>query len=199
MLEDARIESSRLSSPDAFRLIRALNEELTATYPEEGANHFDLSEEETSHGRGVFLIAYRAQDAIGCGALRLVGPSEAEIKRMFVVAVSTIVGFATYEAFRGEGKWPGYSSTAELSIHVRESHWGQGIGRGLIETLIERGRLAGIHVLVAGIDAGNEASFQFHRRLGFEEVARMPEIGQKFGRWLDLVLMQLILDSRTRP
>ncbi len=111
----------------------------------------------------------------------------------------TVVGFTTYEPFRGEGKWPGYRSTAELSIHVRESHWGRGVGRALVEVLVERARSAGIHVLIGAIDAENEPSLRFHERLGFIEVARMPQTGQKLGRWLDLVLMQRILDSRPAP
>jgi phosphinothricin acetyltransferase len=110
-----------------------------------------------------------------------------------------VVGFTSYEHFRGDGKWPGYRTTVELSIHVRESHWRRGAGRMLIDALVERARSAGLHVLVAAIDAGNEASLRFHERLGFIEVARMPQTGQKFGRWLDLVLMQLILDDRERP
>ena len=110
-----------------------------------------------------------------------------------------VVGFTTYESFRGDGKWPGYGATAELSIHVRASHWSRGVGSALIEALVERARLAGIHVLVAAIDAENEASLRFHERLGFVEVGRMPQTGQKFGRWLDLVLMQRILDSREHP
>ena len=110
-----------------------------------------------------------------------------------------VVGFTAYEHFRGEGKWPGYRGTAELSIHVRESHWGRRAGRALVETLIGRAQAAGIHVLVAAIDAENEASLRFHGRLGFIEVGRMPQVGQKFGRWLDLVLMQRIVDTRERP
>lgn len=110
-----------------------------------------------------------------------------------------VVGYTCYEHFRGEGKWPGYRATVELSIHVREDHWGTGVGRALIEALVERARAADIHVLVAAIDSENDASIRFHERVGFVEVARMPETGQKFGRWLDLVLMQRILDSRPQP
>jgi len=110
-----------------------------------------------------------------------------------------VAGFATYEHFRGEGKWPGYRATAELTIHVKEAHWGLGVGRSLIENLVERARASNIHVLVAAIDGDNEASLRFHERLGFVEVARMPETGQKFGRWLDLVFMQRIVDARERP
>ena len=110
-----------------------------------------------------------------------------------------VVGFTAYEYFRGEGKWPGYGLTMELSIHVAESHWGRGVGRALIEALVTRALDAGVHVLVAAIDGANEASIRFHERLGFEVVGRMPQTGLKFGRWLNLVLMQRILDDRERP
>jgi L-amino acid N-acyltransferase len=110
-----------------------------------------------------------------------------------------VVGFAAYEHFRGDGKWPGYRGTVEQTIHVREAHWGRGAGRALIEGLVQRARAAGLHVIVAAIDGDNEASIRFHERLGFTEVARMPQTGQKFGRWLDLVLMQRVLDERPAP
>jgi phosphinothricin acetyltransferase len=110
-----------------------------------------------------------------------------------------VVGFASYGFFRGEGKWPGYRLTAEHSIHVQEGYWRRGVGRALMEGLVERAKLAGIHVLVAAIDGDNDVSINFHARLGFVEVARMPQIGHKFGRWLDLVLMQRVLDSRPQP
>lgn len=79
-----------------------------------------------------------------------------------------VVGFTAYEYFRGEGKWPGYRLTMELSIHVAEGLWGRGVGRALIDALVARARDAGIHVLVAAIDGENEASIRFHERLGFE-------------------------------
>jgi phosphinothricin acetyltransferase len=110
-----------------------------------------------------------------------------------------VAGFTAYEHFRGEGKWPGYRATMELSIHVRQDRWGRGVGRALLEALVERARSAGVHVLVAAIDGENEASLRFHERLGFVEVARMPQVGQKFGRWLDLVLMQRVMDERPHP
>jgi len=105
-----------------------------------------------------------------------------------------VVGYTAYEHFRGAGKWPGYRFTVEHSVHVAESHWGAGVGRALIEHLVDRARAAGLHVMVAAIDGANAGSIEFHRRLGFIEVARMPETGHKFGRWLDLVLMQRILE-----
>jgi L-amino acid N-acyltransferase len=104
-----------------------------------------------------------------------------------------VIGFATFGDFRDSVKWPGYRFTVEHTIHVRADHWGSGIGRHLMHELIERARHAGKHVMIGGIDGANDASIRFHERLGFVEVARMPETGWKFDRWLTLVLMQLIL------
>lgn len=71
-------------SPLAERLILALNQELDDRYPEEGANHFDLDAEEVAEGRGAFLIAYVDGIPVGCGAVRRIAPTVAEIKRMYV-------------------------------------------------------------------------------------------------------------------
>ena len=108
-------------------------------------------------------------------------------------SVDEVVGFAAYGAFRGAGKWPGYRHTVEHTIHVRDDVHGRGIGRQLLEALIARARTAGVHVMVAAIDRENTGSIAFHERLGFTTVAVMPEVGRKFDRWLDLVLMQRIL------
>ena len=106
---------------------------------------------------------------------------------------SEVVGFASYGSFRGSGKWTGYRYTVEHTIHVDRDHWGQGVGRSLMEELISRARRDDVHVMVGAIDSDNIDSIRFHERLGFVETARMPEVGHKFGRWLDLVLMQRIL------
>jgi L-amino acid N-acyltransferase YncA len=118
---------------------------------------------------------------------------------LVAVADGEVVGFATYGDFRDSTKWPGYRFTVEHTVHVRDDHWGTGVGRDLIGALADRARAAGLHALVAGVDGENEASIRFHERLGFREVARMPQIGAKFGRWLDLVLLQLLLDDEPRP
>jgi L-amino acid N-acyltransferase YncA len=124
--------------------------------------------------------------------------SQTATGRPALVAIDAgeVVGWATYGDFRDSERWPGYRFTVEHSIHVREDHWGRGVGRVLINALIERARSEGKHVMVAGIDGANVGSIRFHERLGFVEVARMPEVGEKFGRRLDLVLMQLVLDER---
>lgn len=68
----------------ASEMILALNAELSERYPEEGANHFRLDDQEIIEGRGAFLVAYRHGNAVGCGAIRRVEESTAEIKRMYV-------------------------------------------------------------------------------------------------------------------
>ena len=66
-----------------------------------------------------------------------------------------------------------------------------GVGRLLMAELIDLARGSGVHVMVGVLDGDNAASVAFHRRLGFVEVARMPQVGRKFGRWLDVVIVQL--------
>jgi phosphinothricin acetyltransferase len=110
-----------------------------------------------------------------------------------------VVGFAAYDDFRDTAKWPGYRFTVEHTVHVDERHWGSGVGRSLIEALVEHARAAGIHTMVAAVDADNEGSVRFHERVGFVEVGRMPEVGAGRGRWLSLVLLQRSLGSDPTP
>jgi phosphinothricin acetyltransferase len=110
-----------------------------------------------------------------------------------------VVGVAAFGWFRDVVKRPGYRFTVENTIHVREDRWGRGVGKVLMHTLIDIARESGKHTMIAAIDGANQASIRFHERLGFIEVGRMPEIGAKFGRWCDLVLLQMRLDDRTAP
>lgn len=107
-----------------------------------------------------------------------------------------VVGFASFGDFR---PWPGYRHTVENSVYVDERHHRLGIGRNLVSALIERAGAMKKHVMIAGIESANTASIALHASLGFAEVARMPEVGCKFGRWLDLVLMQKQLANDVRP
>jgi putative acetyltransferase len=78
------ITRQSLPSPVVDTLIAALNEELTAMYPEPGATHFRLDPEDVAPGRGAFLVAYRDDTPVGCGAVRRLDSDTAELKRMFV-------------------------------------------------------------------------------------------------------------------
>jgi L-amino acid N-acyltransferase YncA len=104
-----------------------------------------------------------------------------------------VAGYTCWSPFRGGDRFPGYRYTVEHTIHVDGAHHGRGIGRALLSTLMDEGRRRRLHVLVAGIDSDNTESIAFHHAMGFSEVARMPEVGRKFDRWLDLVLMQRII------
>ena len=86
---------------------------------------------------------------------------------LVAVVDGALVGWASYGEFRDAAKWPGYRFTVEHTIHVREDHWGSGVGRSLMETLLARAQAAGMHVMVAAVDGENTASIRFHERLGF--------------------------------
>jgi L-amino acid N-acyltransferase YncA len=103
-----------------------------------------------------------------------------------------VLGFASFGDWRGA--WPGYRYTVEHSVHVRADVRGRGIGRALVESLFPLALGQGKHVMIGSIDAANDASIRFHKRLGFERVAHFREVGHKFDRWLDLVFMQRFLD-----
>ncbi|HEX7668396.1 MAG TPA: GNAT family N-acetyltransferase [Polyangiaceae bacterium] len=128
---------------------------------------------------------------------------EARTARGFPTLVAddggTILGTATFGDFRDSIRWPGYRFYVEHSVNVFQNAWGQGVGQKLMMQLFERARALRIHVMIGGIDASNIRSLAFHERLGFREVARMPETGWKHGRWCDLVLVQRLMDEPGAP
>ncbi len=85
-----------------------------------------------------------------------------------------------------------YTETAEISLYVREGHRGQGIGRRLLHAIIKEGRKAHVHTVIARIADGNTVSIHLHESVGFRHIGVMREVGRKFGRLLDVSLMQLI-------
>lgn len=101
-----------------------------------------------------------------------------------------VVGFSSIGTFRA---WAAYQFTVENAIYVRSDQQGKGIGKLLMQPLIDASRELGIHTIVAGIDAGNAVSLRMHQRFGFEEVAHFKQVGWKFDKWLDLKFMQLVL------
>ena len=107
-----------------------------------------------------------------------------------------VVGYAGYGPFRGKAGW---DDTVEHSVYLSPTAQGRGLGTRLLRELIAAAREHRIHVMVGVLSSENEVSVRLHRALGFVEVARMPQVGHKFGRWLDAVMLQLILDERVRP
>lgn len=107
-----------------------------------------------------------------------------------------VVGYSSYGPWRA---FDGFRETVEHSVYVRADQRGKGLGVVLLQALVERARAQGLHVMVAAIESGNAASIRLHERLGFITTGQMPQVGQKFGRWLDLTFMQLTLDPRSAP
>ena len=106
-----------------------------------------------------------------------------------------VIGFASFGDFRSA---PGYRYTVEHTVHVHPAWRGRGVGSELVRALIRRAAALGKHVMIGGIDADNIPSLRFHERLGFERVAHFKEVGFKFGRFLDLLFVQLRLDGSER-
>ena len=88
-----------------------------------------------------------------------------------------------------------YSNTAEISLYVKEDHQGNGIGRKLMDFIIQEGEKTNIHAILARITDGNEVSIHLHKTAGFELVGVLKEVGQKFGKRLDVHLMQKIYSN----
>ncbi|WP_159887192.1 GNAT family N-acetyltransferase [Paenibacillus puerhi] len=86
-----------------------------------------------------------------------------------------------------------YARTSELSLYIRDEYRGQGIGRELLERMLREGKQAGLHTILSRIEESNEASLHLHRAYGFEQVGTLREVGVKFGRLLNVVLMQKML------
>ncbi len=102
----------------------------------------------------------------------------------------TLVGYASFGDFRPHD---GYFKTVEHSVYVHKDHQRKGIAKALMLALIGEAEGIGKHVMLGGLDATNEASIALHLSLGFTETGRLPQVGYKFERYLDLVFVQKIL------
>lgn len=99
-----------------------------------------------------------------------------------------VAGYASYGDWRA---FDGYRHTVEHSVYVDKDCRGGGIGRQLMAALVDRARTGNVHVMIAAIEAENLASIALHERMGFTLVGIHREVGMKFGRWLDLAMMEL--------
>jgi len=112
----------------------------------------------------------------------------------FIVAESDsqILGYAYYSKFRER---EAYNSTVEYSVYIHRNHRRKGLAHTLVTKLIELAKEQGFHVMVGGLDAANNASYYFHKSLGFVEVAHFKSIAKKNGEWRDLKFFQLLLNE----
>ncbi|HYP84159.1 GNAT family N-acetyltransferase [Variovorax sp.] len=111
-------------------------------------------------------------------------------------AGGTLLAFGSYGTFRG---YPAYKYTVEHSVYVHKNHRGAGLGRIVMQALVEAARQRDVHAMIGAIDASNAGSIALHERLGFKHVGTLPQVGFKFGRWLDLVFYQLLLETPAAP
>jgi L-amino acid N-acyltransferase len=101
-----------------------------------------------------------------------------------------ILGFSTIGPFR---PWHGYRFTVENSIYINSNCRGKGVANMLMPPLIKAATELKLHAIVAGIEAENIASIKLHEKFGFVEVAHFKQVGFKFGRWMDLKFLELII------
>lgn len=103
-----------------------------------------------------------------------------------------VIGFGSLSAYRDR---PAYATTVESSVYVRADQRGKGVGRLLVDGLVELAGRHGFHCVIARVVAGNTASIALHRGAGFALVGTEREVGRKFRRWLDVVSMQKLLTT----
>jgi len=107
-----------------------------------------------------------------------------------------LLGFASYGTFRA---FPAYKYTVEHSVYVDSAHRGKGLGRTLMEAIVEEAVKRDVHVMVGAIDAANAGSIALHQSLGFEHSGTVRQAGFKFGRWLNVAFYQRILATPLNP
>ena len=107
-----------------------------------------------------------------------------------------VVGWSSLSRFHDRF---GYRFSCENSVYIAASHRGRGIGGLLLAPLIEAARARQLHAIIAAIDASNEVSLRLHARFGFVKVGQFREVGHKFGRWLDVAYLELLLDTPDDP
>ena len=159
----------RPAEPDDAAAIRAIyNAEVTET-----TNTFDLVPRTLAEQRAWILDHSGAHPAV-----------------VAVDETGEVVGFGSLSPYKDR---PAYSTTVEDSVYVARSSQGRGVGRLVLGGLLSVATDHGFHAVIARISGEGDASIGLHAALGFEHVGREREVGRKFGRWLDVVVMQRLL------
>jgi len=116
-----------------------------------------------------------------------------------VVAVGDageVCGFGSLSPYRPR---PAYRTTVEDSVYVDPAYQGRGVGKGLLGELVVLAQAHGFHAVIGRIVGGHDTSIALHLSCGFEQIGVEKEVGRKFGRWLDVVLMQRLVDPGRPP
>lgn len=100
-----------------------------------------------------------------------------------------VVGFASMTRWSDRSA---YDDTAEISIYIKSEHHDKGLGNVLMKSIIDKGKEGRLHCILSRITEGNEKSIYLHQKFGFEIVGVMKEVGKKFGKILDVTLLQLL-------
>ena len=100
-----------------------------------------------------------------------------------------IIGFASLSKYSTRCA---YSDTAELSLYIKEDYQDKGYGKKLMDSIIKEGKNVGIHAILSRITEGNEKSVHLHEAFGFKLVGIIKEVGYKFGKRLDVILMEKV-------
>jgi phosphinothricin acetyltransferase len=120
----------------------------------------------------------------------LAARSGAHVALVAVDDEGVVAGFASLSPYRNR---PAYNTSVEDSVYVRRDRQGLGVGKLLLAALLETATASGFHAVMARVVGGHEASIGLHASLGFAIVGTEREVGRKFGRWLDVVVMQRLL------
>jgi phosphinothricin acetyltransferase len=162
-----------------IRAARACDAEALAGIVNHYIRETTISFTETSKSAGDMAQVVATRDEAGHGILVAEG-------------ADGLLGYASYGPFRAG---MGYRETLEHTVLLRFGAEGRGVGRALMTALEAHAVTGGMHSLIGGISAENVGGIAFHRRIGFSEVGRVTQAGLKFGRRIDLVLMQKLLSS----
>ena len=162
--------------------------QLRPATPDDAAATAAIYNDEVLHSTVTFDLVARTEEEQAAwldarsGALEVV---VAEVE-------GVVAGFASLSAYKDRAA---YRPTVEDSVYVHRDHRGTGVGRALLAEIVDVAANRGFHSVIARIVGGHDASIGLHRSLGFDHVGVEREVGRKFGRWLDVVYMQLILDE----
>jgi L-amino acid N-acyltransferase YncA len=135
-------------------------------------------------------VTFNAAEKTPDDVARMIAKRDTLGHATFVAEAGGLLGFASYAQFRSG---IGYATAMEHSILLAPQARGRGAGRALIAALCAHARQAGAHQMIAGVSAENPDGIAFHTTMGFATIARVPQAGRKFGRFIDLVLMQKFL------